>query len=285
MDSKEIKEKIKRFNKRWGIVDDSSYEEEFEKFRTRIFNIMQNIDNHVTKEGILTFCQILGIKETWRTRGIYSSYYSTNIIDALYREKDEKRFYQLLEIVFLLPIQTTIDYDTMHRYNKEILYREVANAIELSNINLAITAKDGEVILYPRGEEALDEKLVDEVLSFLNENSQEHFVKALRFYQKGTNKDFIESAESLRRALEEFLRFKLNNNKGLDKNILGLQKVLKGYKCDPNLRKIIFQIFSYLDQYFNENSKHKDGDINEPENEFLIYQTGLLIRYIHKVLK
>ncbi len=135
MDSKEIKEKIKRFNKRWGIVDDSSYEEEFEKFRTRIFNIMQNIDNHVTKEGISTFCQILGIKETWRTRGIYSSYYSTNIIDALYREKDEKRFYQLLEIVFLLPIQTTIDYDTMHRYNKEILYREVANAIELSNIN------------------------------------------------------------------------------------------------------------------------------------------------------
>lgn len=285
MDSKEIKEKIKRFNKRWGIVDDSSYEEEFEKFRTRIFNIMQDIDNHVTKEGILTFCQILGIKETWRTRGIYGSYYSTNIIEALYREKDEKRFYQLLEIVFLLPIQTTIDYDTMHRYNKEILYREVANAIELSNINLAITAKDGEVILYPRGEEALDEKLVDEVLSFLNKNSQEHFVKALRFYQKGTNKDFIESAESLRRALEEFLRFKLNNNKGLDKNILGLQKVLKGYKCDPNLRKIISQIFSYLDQYFNENSKHKDGDINEPENEFLIYQTGLLIRYIHKVLK
>jgi len=285
MDYKEIKEKIKRFNKRWGIVDDSSYEEEFEKFRTRIFNIIQHIDNYVTEEGISTFCQILGIKETREYIG-FGDRYSKNIINALDREKDEKRFYKLLEIVCSLPFQTVTSYDRMYRYSsKEDLYREVANAIELSNVNLSITVTDKEGILYPRGEEVLDEKLVDEALSFLNENSQEHFVKALRFYQKGTNKDFIESAESLRRALEEFLRFKLNNNKGLDKNILELQKVLKDYKSDPNLRNIIFQIFSYLDQYFNENSKHKDGDINEPENEFLIYQTGLLMRYIHKVLK
>lgn len=283
MNSKEIKEKIKRFNKRWEIIDDSSYEEEFKKFRTRIFNIMRDIDDHITKEGISIFCQILGIKETWRASGIDSSY-STNIIDALYQEKDEKRFYRLLEIIFSLPIQTLSGYNR-ELYSKNFLYKEIANAIELSNINLSITVKDGEVILYPRGEETLDEKLVEEVLSFLNKTSQSHFVKALRFYQKGTNKDFIESAESLRRALEEFLRFKLKNNKGFDNNISELQKVLKSCKCDPNLRNIVFQTFSYLDQYFNENSKHQNGDINEAENEFLIYQTGLLMRYIHKTLK
>jgi len=48
---------------------------------------------------------------------------------------------------------------------------------------------------------------------------------------------------------------------------------------------VIFQIFSYLDQYFNENSKHQDGDIDEIENEFLVYQTGLLMRCLNRVIK
>ena len=49
-------------------------------------------------------------------------------------------------------------------------------------------------------------------------------------------------------------------------------------------RNIIFGTFNYLDKYFNENSKHGDGNINEPENEFLIYQVGLFMRYIDKVI-
>jgi len=50
------------------------------------------------------------------------------------------------------------------------------------------------------------------------------------------------------------------------------------------IRNIIFQIFKLLDRYFNENSKHQDGAINEAENEYLIYQTGLLLRYVDKVV-
>jgi hypothetical protein len=126
--------------------------------------------------------------------------------------------------------------------------------------------------------------LVDKTFSFLNETSSRHFIDALKSYQKLTPADSIKSAESLRRSLEEFLRFKLGNQQGLAANIQELTKRLKTDKKDPVVRNVIFQTFSNLNQYFNENSKHKDGDIDDVENEFLIYQIGLLMRYINRVL-
>ena len=62
------------------------------------------------------------------------------------------------------------------------------------------------------------------------------------------------------------------------------QTKLKSDKRDAQVRNIIGSIFNYLDQYFNENSKHNDGDIDDAENEFLIYQTGLLMRYLNNTI-
>lgn len=279
----DIAKKISEFNKRWGITDESTYGEEFSKFKTRVLNIFSDIDDHVEREGITKFCQILGIPEEWDTEAYgIGRERSTNIIDALEEENNEKRFYSLLEIIFRLPILTAGGFRGLIEYSRDILYKRLLEAVSLSKINLVVTHKGDEVILFPRGEEKLDQKLVEEVISFLNNKSSKHFIDALKSYEKGTRKDRIKSAESLRRALEEFLRFKLKNKQGLKKNIEELQKRLKGSGKDPSVRNIIFQTFSYLDNYFNENSKHKDGDINEPENEFLIYQTGLLMRYIEK---
>lgn len=277
----DIKKKLGEFNKRWDIIDDSTYEEEFKKFKTRIINIFADIDTYVKKEGVSLFCNIMGIKKEW-----YAGH-SSNIITALQIESNEKRFYRILQIIFYLPIITERDRYYYHEitYSKNILYEKTRQAIEFSNINLTITRTGEEIILYPKGEKELDKKLVNEVLNFLNEDSQKHFIDALKFYQTGGSKNAVQSAEELRRALEEFLRYKLKNQQGLDKNIPDLQNRLKEDKRDPIIRNIIFQIFSYLNKYFNENSKHKDGDINDIENEFLIYQIGILMRYIHFSLK
>ena len=93
----------------------------------------------------------------------------------------------------------------------------------------------------------------------------------------------MDSSNSLRRALEEFLKYTLENTRGLKGNIKYLQGKLKEKGIDSNIRNIIFQIFNYLDQYFNENSKHHDGQITETDNEYSIYQTALLLRYLHRI--
>lgn len=278
----DLKKKMEKFNKRWNITSSDSYEAAFKKFKTRILNIFKDIDRHVTNESITAFCQYYGIEEVWHSNPYGDHSWSTNIIDRLVREDDEKEFYRLIELIFSLDITSAVGYDHRYTYSKNILLRDVMNAIELSDVNVAITVSNEEVILYPRGEKELDDELVNRTLSFLNNQSNEHFEHALKFYQA---QNPIKSAESLRRSLEEFLRFKLKNTKGLDANITELQKKLKSNKRDPQVRNVIFQIFTYLDQYFNENSKHKDGDIDPEENEFLIYQTGLLMRYLDQVIQ
>ena len=64
-----------------------------------------------------------------------------------------------------------------------------------------------------------------------------------------------------------------------------ITKKLLGQKLkDKNKQVEIRNIMSLLDKFFNENTKHKDGNIQEPENEMLIYQISLIMRYLNKIL-
>ncbi|HCW31983.1 MAG: glycyl-tRNA synthetase [Candidatus Peregrinibacteria bacterium GW2011_GWE2_39_6] len=280
-----LKDMIKKFNQRWKLPDIAiNSQEEFRKFKIRILNFMSDIDSHVTESSVAIFCQFLGIPEKWHHDKFdpYNRAWGTNIKDRLMKENDEIEFYKLLQIIFSLDIRTRSGYSGQNSYSKEILYVKLWKSLEFSNVNLAIAKLDnGEIIFYPKGEGILDEVLVNRVMDFLDAQSNTHFTDALKFYQA---KHYIKSAEGLRRALEEFLRLKLKNKKGLKENKNELSKTLKTAHVDAQIRNIIVQIFSYLDQYFNENSKHNDGELDDAENEFLIYQTGLLLRYINHVI-
>lgn len=277
-----IKDKITQINQRWGILRQESPKEVFDKFKTRIFNVLKDIDRLVSEEGIGTFCQVYGIPEKWESDNLGMNRWSRNIINRLVNESNEIEFYKLLEIIFALPIRGSSGGHGRGYIDKGSLYRDICNAIDLSDVNLATSkAEDGEVIFYPKGEEALDRELVDNVFSFLNKASGDHFKNALGFYQ---SKNPIKSAESLRRSLEEFLHDKMKNTVVLAKNISALKDELKKDGVEPQVKNIILQACFYLEQYFNENSKHHDGDIDEAENEFLVYQTGVLMRYLNKVL-
>ncbi|MCJ7647258.1 MAG: hypothetical protein MUP85_01470 [Candidatus Lokiarchaeota archaeon] len=263
-------EELNEFNKRWDIPDSSDYAAEFEKFRTRILNSFKSIDTELQEFEVIGFCDVLGIP--------FHAHNYGDIYKTLKEENDEKKFYYILQVLGLLPIQNNIRKPVNIRRQ---IFKRIMLSIDLSKINLTYTIENNNLLLYPAGEKELDNKVVNEVLSFLNPECNTHFIDALKFYQS-TNQ--VKSAESLRRTLEEFLRYKLDNVKGLDANISELQAKLKAGGRDPMIRNIIFQIFNYLDKYFNENSKHKDGDIDEIENEYLIYQVGLLLRYINRSL-
>ena len=283
------KEHQKDFNRRWNITSSPDSKKAFPKFKARILNIFNYIrdendilaenpsiyiDKVITDKGIEQFCQHLGIRLKWQLKRIdlHKKNHSANIIDFFNNENNPIEFYRAIEVVLSLDFKQNDD--------RQEIIKSVKEAVEMSDINVAIDLSNNQYILYPQGEKKLDEELVNKTLLFLNKESNKHFEEALKFFQ---SKKPIKSAESLRRSLEEFLRDKLKNQKGLKENINCLQKSLKSYNSPSEIRNIIFQIFNYLDQYFNEHSKHGDGNINEAENEFLIYQTGLLLRYINKI--
>jgi len=273
-----IKQKIDDFNKRWNITPNEEHSIEFQKFKTRILNILQGVDGKVETEGIVQFCNLIGKSAEWQRTS--QEMYSVNIIEAFQKESNEIDFYRLIEFLFLIKFKMPNLYiDNVNSF-QEYYFHKIKEVLEYSNVNVNITEKGGDIMIYPKGESLLDENLVNEALSFLNKESNEHFIQALKFYDK---KNGVKSAESLRRCLEEYLKHKLNNSRGLNNNIAEVQKKLKDDGKDARIRNIVFSTFSYLDEYFNENSKHNDGVISESENEFLIYQVGLLMRYINGV--
>lgn len=272
-----LKEKMKRFDQRWNLPVNNG--DSFRKFKTGILNIFQDIDLYVHASSIEEFCLYYGIEDR-RGEDIYGRKESgDNIIRSLRIESNEIYFFRLIEVIFSLNIPGVYSGSSVE-YTKGSFYKKVCQAIDFSNINLATTTtKDREIIFYPKGEEILDEDLVNNVLSFLDKKSNDHFIEGLNFY---SDKKWIKSAESLRRSLEEFLRIKLKNKAGSKANILEISKKLKDEKSPAQARNIIVSSFNFIDQYFNEESKHKDGDLEENEAEFLIYQIALLMRYINK---
>lgn len=265
-----LKEKMKGFNQRWKAINDIDPEEEFKKFRVRILNIFGDIDHEISREDISSFCQYFWIIEKRVEDFLWWSGRSYNIINKLSSERQEIELFRIIEIIFSLDF-----YYWSHKKEQYItLFKQ---ALEFSTLNVSILHKNWEIILYPAWEEKLDQELVNNVLSFLNWSSDKHFRDALWFYQ---SKLYEKTAESLRRCLEEYLRIVLNNSKWLNGNIPEITKKIK-WDSNAKIRNIITQIFSYLDTYFNDNSKHNDW-VTEEDAEFLIYQIALLMRYISR---
>lgn len=213
------------------------------------------------------------------------SSWSTNIKDALVNENDPKKFYRILEIIFVLEIYGVSNRYGESSHDKNFYYNKVDEAINLSNINVSITKKNGEVIFYPSGEKNLDKQLVNKTFSFLTDKPEQHFIDALKYFDENNAQARIKSINSLRRSLEEFFRLLLKNEKGLKENIAKIGSALQDKNANNDIRNLITSIISRLDHpIFNNNSKHKDGSINESENEFMIYQVALLMRYLHRTI-
>lgn len=282
----DLHKKIKEINNRWAIPDDESYEDKFTKFKTRILNFFSDIDRHIAESSISLFCNAMGVEEVWKQDKYSYDKWSLNIIKALTEEEDQKKFFRLLEVIFALDIKTSYGYGSLIQYSRDELVLKTQLALEFSSIGVNMVIKDGDVIFYPNGEKLLDEGVVNNVLSFLSGSSLQHFLDALKSYEQNTSKSRVKSAESLRRTLEEFLKQKLRNESGLKGGISELGKRLKSLKVNNDIKNLTTTILSILDNpFFNNNSKHKDGNINESENEFLIYQVALLMRYIEKNLE
>lgn len=173
-------------------------------------------------------------------------------------------------------IETTIDHTDIFRDGQI-----VSTLINSSGCGIRMVKSKTGWLSYPEGEKVLDKELVDGALSFLEEKASKEYIKALEHY---SNRKWVECAEKNRRALEELLRQKLNSKKGLQSAIPELGKKLKALTDFPDhLRTTIMSILNVMDKNFNDSSKHQSKTYGEQECEFLIYQTGLLMRLLSKI--
>jgi len=198
-------QKMKDFNRRWSIKKNESSKEAFLKFRNGVFNIFQELHPYLDSEDILAFCAYFGIHAKMVNHLYNLEASPENVWNKLREDISEIQLYESLEVL------GGLKRDNVHGYGKNLFYNKLQQLINFSTLNIAITQTNTkDIVLYPKGEEVLDEDLVNTIFSFLKALSNKHYVEALQFYQA---KKYEKSAESIRRSLEEFLREKLNNSK------------------------------------------------------------------------
>lgn len=204
MNAEEINQKLEEFDKRWNIINDLDYQIEFEKFRLRVINLLNTNRLLITSEYLQKFCQIWALEYD---EDLYlSTIFQHTVINIFKTENNEKHFYKLLQSLFYLP-----DKGWNNRYSKEMeyitdLFEIIKDIVNYSNINLSVSINNFNVILYPKGEKELDDKLVNQVLSFLNFESNTLFVEGLKSYLEGTDRSFIDGRIVLR------FRYKLRDD-------------------------------------------------------------------------
>ena len=151
----------------------------------------------------------------------------------------------------------------------------------LGNLNISHDVyKDNEgVFVFPKGAKELDDALVSEPLEWLKDypNAQKTFVIALKQYSEGVYVRDV--ADNLRKALESFLQEFLGNNKNLETNKNEICKYLGEKGVDAGISGLFQPLINAYKNINDRIAKHNDA-VDEKLLEFLVYQTGVLIRMV-----
>lgn len=268
-------ENKQEFYTRLGFDFKINESEEWDKFVNRVSQIILDESRHKDsyREKIKIFERKLGKK----------SFFS--LLQHVMSFEELKEYFEALnKIDFLYELQLFIDI-----FKSQSLFSEIKDVFEISSIDFdAILINGNNIQIYRKGEKFLDQELVEKPLGFLESESLRCFKNSLDEYN---NKKWRESCEAVRMCLEEFLKLKLNNTKNLKNNIdevlskINNIKQFQGKNKISEINNLIKKELEYLDCFFNANSKHNSGDIDENEVEYIIYQAGVTMRYINKLLK
>ncbi len=168
---------------------------------------------------------------------------------------------------------------------KEKIYNNfkvgIENALSLSVIDLGYYFKNGK--FYKSGAKELDEKLISEVLDWLEDfpNTQNFLKDALEKYIKKDYKNTITNSYS---ALESLTKTFLNNNKNLKANSLELIKKLR---LPKEWGQILYNFCIIANEFSSRHGK-KEGSYKKIPDRYIenyLYQTGVIIRLIIREIK
>lgn len=207
--------------------------------------------------SIIRLDELYGIKRAW-----------------LYLEKKQKRFADFLSALIMLA-----NNHVGTKRNKNLITDAIKKAFDASHIPYELYQDDAGVFFFPNGAKELDKALVSEPLVWLSEypKTQKTFSRALRQYSDG---EYVRDvADNLRKALEEFFQEVLKNKRNLDNNKADICRYLSTHNAEPEIASMMQALLNSYNSLNNSAAKHNDK-LDPKYLEFLMYQTGLIIRMI-----
>lgn len=153
------------------------------------------------------------------------------------------------------------------------------NALDDCQVSYEIFNDEDGIFIFPKGAKELDDALVSEPLEWLSNypNARKAYVTALKQYSDGIY--IRDVADNLRKALETFLQEFLANDKNLETNKNEICKYLGAQSVDAGIAGLFQPLINAYKNINDRVAKHNDK-VDKKLLEFLLYQTGVLIRMV-----
>ena len=257
-----------------GFNDD----EKFKYFITKLFNVLYiDIDSSfMYVEEYFSFCNTTGIEINHRI--LKDCYGIDRMRHCLCVIRNHTSYYADF-FPYYVAFINSIKEERISGNNRIFYVNLLTRMLKESHIPFDIFEVEKEYFVFPKGATEFDSALISEPLEWLKDypNARKTFVIALKQYSNG---EYIRDvADNLRKALESFLQEFLKNKKNLETNKNEICSYLGKEGMDPGISGLFKPI---IDSYKNINdriAKHND-DVDEKYLEFLLYQTGILIRMV-----
>ena len=241
-------------------------------------NVLRNYVENVVKHDFdsnsyLQYCQMVG--ETYYTFGKPFEHLSENL-------KHCKTIWDLVSH-YVAFCNTYEPVDRSYYYDATITVQDVIKNLKESldnlNLNYEILEDNDGIFVFPKGAKELDDALVSEPLEWLKDYPKAHktYINALKQYSEGIY--IRDVADNLRKALEEFLQEFLSNDKNLESNKNEICKYLGQAGVDAGITGLFQPLINSYKNINDRIAKHNDK-VDEKLLEFLLYQTGVLIRMV-----
>lgn len=223
------------------------------------------LNENYTTDDYYRFCLMTGISYSY-------PYPTTSYLKTLFSKNNLTIPKIISYYIAFVNTQTS----STEKHRKELI-EVLGGFLNDLNIPFEIIWDDDGGFVFPKGARELDDALVSEPLEWLKDypNAHKTYVIALKQYSEGVY--IRDVADNLRKTLETFLQEFLKNTKNLETNKNEICKYLGEQGVDAGISGLFQPLINSYKNINDRIAKHNDA-VDEKLLEFLLYQTGVLIR-------
>jgi len=248
-------------------------------FMKNIYNFLDSLNSlsnfNLGIEEYVNFCTTTGT-----FMKIHAHSYIEEIMNVLAVKMDVFKEFIAYYVAFINSLPNNDDCV----YSRKEIVGITQRFLNGAHIPVKIIVEDEKYFIFPKGAKELDDVLVSEPLEWLADypNAHKTYCIALKQYSEGIY--IRDAADNLRKALEAFLQEFLGNSQNLESNKNNICRYLGEQGVDAGVSSLYKTIINSYKNINDRIVKHNDN-IDEKLLEFLLYQTGILIRMTITVKK
>lgn len=250
--------------------------EKVEYFMVKVFNILDDISEQMravfSNREYFSFCNTTG---TPMHHGqLFGQEYSI-IVDVLRKKRHSIEDF----LAYYMAFVNCQEERPYKKWTKDNFKNLVCNLLRDAHIPYEVIEDEDGFFVFPKGAAELDDALVSQPLEWLTDypNAHKTYVVALKQYSEGIY--IRDVADNLRKALEAFLQEFLGNTKNLETNKNEICKYLGEQGVDAGISGLFQPLINAYKSINDRIAKHNDA-VDKKLLEFLLYQTGVLIRMV-----